>query len=69
MKIENHKYLTEQIITYIGNKRLLIDEIEKEIIEIKKELKQGKVICLDLFSGSGIVPRMMKQFRKVFFSN
>lgn len=69
MKIENHKYLTEQIITYIGNKRLLIEEIEKEIIEIKKELKQDKVICLDLFSGSGIVARMMKQHSSLIIAN
>ena len=36
--MENKRYLTEQIITYLGNKRSLLNEIGKEIKKIQKEL-------------------------------
>lgn len=58
---ENEEFLTTQIITYLGNKRSLITNIEKEVIEIKNKLNQDKVVCADLFSGSGIVARMLKR--------
>ena len=58
---ENKDFLSTQIITYLGNKRSLLANISREIQTIKKELKKQKVICADLFSGSGIVARMMKQ--------
>ena len=66
---EAKSYLSEQIITYIGNKRSLLDDIEKEIIKIKKKTGKDKVVCLDLFSGSGIVARMMKQHSDLIMAN
>ena len=60
--IENNEYLTEQIITYIGNKRALLDFIGKSVDIVKKELNQDKLKTADLFSGSGIVARYLKQF-------
>lgn len=57
---ENPEYRTAQIITYIGNKRLLIGNIEKEVEKISGELGKEKLVCADLFSGSGIVARMLK---------
>lgn len=66
---ENEKYLSEQIITYIGNKRSLLDEIEKEIIKVKKSLNKDKLVCMDLFSGSGIVARMMKKHSSLIMAN
>ena len=39
-KRENEQYLTEQIITYIGNKRSLLDFIGKGIKVIQKDLKK-----------------------------
>ena len=35
---ENNEFLTTQIITYIGNKRSLLGNIEKEILEIEKKI-------------------------------
>ena len=57
---ENPAFLTSQILTYIGNKRTLIYDIESQIKEIKAGLEKEKLVCADLFSGSGIVARMMK---------
>lgn len=66
---ENNKYLTEQIITYIGNKRSLLDFIGKSVDIVKKELNQDKISCADLFSGSGIVSRYLKQFSSRLYVN
>ena len=57
---ENPEYRTAQIITYIGNKRLLIGNIEREVEKISGELGKENLVCADLFSGSGIVARMLK---------
>lgn len=58
---ENKDFLTTQILTYLGNKRTLIGNIEKEVQIISKELGKEKMICADVFSGSGIVARMLKK--------
>lgn len=67
--MENEKYLTEQIITYLGNKRKLLSYIEEEIKKIQSDLKKDKLICVDLFSGSGIVARMLKQYSETLYAN
>ena len=69
MIVENPEFLTSQIITYLGNKRLLIKNIEHEIDLIKDQLQKNKITCLDLFSGSGIVARMMKKHSKRLIAN
>lgn len=66
---ENKDFLTTQIITYLGNKRSLIGYIETEIKEIALSLKKEKLICADLFSGSGIVSRMLKAYSKKLIVN
>ena len=58
---ENKEFLTTQIITYLGNKRSLIGNIEKEVEIISKKLGKDKLVCADVFSGSGIVARMLKK--------
>ena len=58
---ENRDFLTTQIITYIGNKRSLIGDIETEVDAISKKLGKEKLVCADLFSGSGIIARMLKK--------
>lgn len=58
---ENKDFLTTQIITYLGNKRRLISNIEKEVESIENKLGKTKLICADLFSGSGVVARMLKR--------
>jgi adenine-specific DNA-methyltransferase len=52
-------YLTENIITYIGNKRKLLIEISDVVDDIVKD-NQSFTTCLDAFSGSGIVSRLLR---------
>ena len=65
----SEEFLSEQIITYIGNKRKLLPYIEKEIKDIKKELGKDRLICADLFSGSGVVSRLLKLHSDVIITD
>ena len=67
--VENPTFLSEQIITYIGNKRLLLGQIEDEVRKIADELGKEKLVCADLFSGSGIVARMLKSHSSLLIVN
>ncbi|WP_407427956.1 DNA adenine methylase [Treponema sp.] len=58
---ENKDFLTTQIITYLGNKRSLLPNIETEIEKISERLGRERLVCADLFSGSGVVARMLKK--------
>lgn len=66
---ENSQYLTEQLITYLGNKRSLLDFIRKGVEQVQKQLNKEKLDIFDVFSGSGIVSRYFKQFSKTLYSN
>ena len=66
---ENSDFLTKQIITYIGNKRLLLEQIEQETRAISRALNKEKLVCADLFAGSGIVGRMLKKHSSVLYIN
>ena len=59
---ENQDFLTEQIITYIGNKRALLGFFTKGIEIVQKRLNKEKLDIFDVFTGSGIVARHCKQF-------
>ena len=52
-------YLTENIITYIGNKRKLLIEISDVVDDILED-NESFSTCLDAFSGSGIVSRLLR---------
>lgn len=66
---ESKDYLSKQIITYIGNKRELLDEIESEVLFVCDKLNKKKLVCLDLFSGSGVVARFLKQYSSLIIAN
>lgn len=59
---ENPEYLQSQLITYIGNKRALLSFIGQAVSIVQKKLGKSKLECLDIFAGSGIVSRYLKQF-------
>ncbi len=66
---ENQDFLTQQIITYIGNKRSLLPDIENQVYAIKETIGKKNLVCADLFSGSGIVARMLKQHSSKLICN
>lgn len=66
---ENPEYLSQQVITYIGNKRSLLSFIGKGIEIAKKKLKKEKLKTFDVFSGSGIVARYLKQYSEKILAN
>jgi len=66
---EKNEYLTQQLITYIGNKRALLDFIGEGICKVQKKLKKSKLKIFDVFSGSGIVARYFKQFSDLLIVN
>lgn len=62
MKDENPDFLQTQLITYIGNKRALLPFIGQGVEIVRQKLNKDKLNCLDIFAGSGIVARYLKQF-------
>lgn len=66
---ENEDYLTKQIITYLGNKRSLLDFIGEAVLIVQKDLGKEKLNIVDIFSGSGIVARYFKRFANVLITN
>ncbi|MBZ7944209.1 DNA adenine methylase [Campylobacter sp. RM13744] len=66
---ENPAFLKEQIITYLGNKRALLDFLRQGFKFAKKELKKDKFSFCDIFSGSGIVSRFAKAHSNFILAN
>jgi adenine-specific DNA-methyltransferase len=67
--MENPEYLTNQLITYIGNKRKLLNFIELPLNNVKKSLDKSKLNLLDGFAGSGVVSRFFKQHASFLHTN
>ncbi len=66
---EDPKYLSEQLITYIGNKRALLKQIGKAVMRVKQRTGKGYLRVFDAFSGSGIVSRYLKAHASFIVSN
>ena len=66
---ENPEYLQNQLITYIGNKRALLDFIGGGVREVQVLLGKSQLACLDVFAGSGIVSRYLKQYASAITVN
>ncbi|MBI9055986.1 MAG: DNA adenine methylase [Bacteroidales bacterium] len=69
VKEENEQFLNEQLITYIGNKRSLLSFIGEGIDIVKTKLDKKKLSTYDVFSGSGIVARFLKQYSSSLIVN
>lgn len=67
--MENREFLTTQILTYLGNKRSLRNFIEKALLQIKADLNQKSLKSADLFSGSGVVSRLLKSHSHFILAN
>lgn len=66
---EDPRYLQEQIITYLGNKRRLLDFIGQAVKRVRRRLGGRKLRCFDAFAGSGIVSRYLKQHAELLYTN
>jgi adenine-specific DNA-methyltransferase len=53
-------FLSEQLITYLGNKRKLVGHIEDTVKILAELLEKEKLTVLEPFCGSGSVSRMLK---------
>lgn len=63
------KMNTDQVLTYMGNKRNLIDFVLSPIPDILKDLGKEKLVTADLFSGSGIVAQNLKEYSSILIAN
>ena len=54
------EYFTKQILTYMGNKRTFLHQIDLIISFIKSELGENNINIAEGFTGSGIVTRLFK---------
>jgi len=59
---EDPAFLTSQLITYLGNKRALLEPIGAAVASAQQRLGRDKLRILDAFSGSGAVSRYLKRF-------
>lgn len=66
---ESEAYLQQQIVTYIGNKRSLLPLIQQAIHVVLDRTGKDRLATLDLFSGSGIVSRLLKRYSSVVHAN
>jgi adenine-specific DNA-methyltransferase len=66
---EDPKYLSRQLITYLGNKRGLAQYLERAILEVRRRVGGRKLVTADLFAGSGFVARLFKQHSTLVIAN
>jgi adenine-specific DNA-methyltransferase len=66
---EESRFLRDQLLTYIGNKRGLLETIAKAVNQVKKRLGKSRLHVLDAFAGSGVVSRFFKQHADLLVSN
>ena len=69
IEAEKDEYLTQQLITYIGNKRSLLGFIGDGVKRIQTKLNKNRLKIFDTFSGSGIAARYFKQFSELLIVN
>lgn len=67
--MENPDFLSTQLITYIGNKRALLQQISEAVRFCCARLNKEKCVTADIFSGSGSVARLLKQFSSELYAN
>lgn len=66
---DNPEYLSRQLLTYLGNKRALLDHIGRAVERVRERLGKDKLRILDAFSGSGVVSRLLKSRASLLISN
>lgn len=67
--VEDERYLQQQLITCIGNKRSLLPLIERAVLHVRDRLGVDRLRTADLFAGSGVVSRFLKRFSVSILAN
>lgn len=65
---EDPRFLREQLVTYIGNKRALLEPIQAAVDRVAEILGRAPT-ALDAFAGSGVVSRLFKSQASLVVSN
>ncbi len=66
---EDPAFLSEQLVTCIGNKRALLDFIGRGVDHVRAELGRDRLDVLDAFAGSGAVSRYLKRVSRRLIVN
>lgn len=66
---EDPEFLRRQLLTYLGNKRLLLDHIAKAVEHVQQRLGKKRLRLFDVFAGSGVVSRFFKAHASRLVSN
>lgn len=66
---EDANYLSSQLLTYIGNKRSLLNNIGQAVERVKSRLGKNRIRVFDVFAGSGVVSRFLKAHASLLVSN
>jgi adenine-specific DNA-methyltransferase len=66
---EDPRYLQDQLITYLGNKRALLPLIGHAVEIVRNAVGGRRLTVLDIFSGTGVVSRYMKQHADLIIAN
>jgi adenine-specific DNA-methyltransferase len=69
LETSSERRLTEQLITCIGNKRGLIGPLSQIIDEVASKFPRRGLRSADLFSGSGVVSRLLKRYSGELYVN
>ena len=67
--VEDADYLSSQLLTYIGNKRALLNNISQAVERVKCRLGRDRLRVFDVFAGSGVVSRFLKAHASLLVSN
>lgn len=67
--VESPEYFQRQVITYIGNKRQLLNPISDALKSVRDESGRDSLHLFDGFAGSGIVSRLFKAYAQRVVSN
>jgi adenine-specific DNA-methyltransferase len=66
---EDPAYLQDQLVTCIGNKRLLLGHLDDAVEKVKALLGKDRLRILDAFAGSGVVARSFKRHANHLIAN
>ncbi|MDE0268864.1 MAG: DNA adenine methylase [Acidimicrobiaceae bacterium] len=66
---EHQDYYRQQLVTYIGNKRQLLEPISEALKTVQVATRKDRLQLFDGFAGSGIVSRLFKSYASRVVSN